>query len=179
MAMATTSAKMSVVSSKRHLPKRYGGMAHSKMSGASRRLPATSASNQVAQVAAGPAKPMSLDSTRPAVAVDELMSAIGTTQTSAKRAAPAGIAKASRSPERSITQAPAAAASGTPTAIQHDAASELVVTAVAKNAPVTSAGHTRLPRNRMRASATPVGGHSVVAVGLAQGSSKVETPRPK
>src|SRR6516164_4276321 len=102
-------------------------MAHSRMSGASRRLPATSASNQVAQVTAGPAKPMSLDSTRPAVAVDELMNATGTTQTSAKRVAPSGVVKASRSPKRSMSQAPAAAASGTPTAMQQDAASELVV----------------------------------------------------
>src|ERR1700692_4098419 len=113
--------------------RRSGVIAQSTMTGATITVPAASASHHVAQVDKVPAdqapaesaKPESLVRTRPAVAMAELIIAVGTKAMSANFAMPSGVAKVLRPyDQRLISHAPANAASVVPMPIEPDSKSD-------------------------------------------------------
>ena len=94
-------------------------------------------------------------------------------------AVPEGVSNVLRPfDQRSISQAPANAASTAPTALKPGAINERVAIAPNENDPNKIAGHIRIPLTRNNASANPVGGHNGVPVGLNDGSTSGAAARP-
>src|ERR1700683_3387692 len=123
---------------------RDGLVAQSTMTGGTISVPPASASQRAVHVAIGLARPTSLARTRPAVATVALINAVGAKAMRANFATPSGVAKVSRPwDQRSISQAPANAAVGVPSAIQAASDSAPPPTAVEKNPPTKIAGQIR------------------------------------
>src|SRR3984885_4980554 len=123
---------------------RDGLVAQSTMTGAMSSVPPASASQRAVHLATGLARPASLARTRPAVAMAALIIAVGAKAMRANFATPSGVVKVSRPcDQRSISQAPANAAVGVPSAIQAASDSAPPPTAVEKNPPTKIAGQIR------------------------------------
>src|SRR5579864_6881871 len=118
--MTPVAAKMPAASKKLRLENgRNGITAQSRTTGAAITVPAASASHQVAQVAIGAAGGAPLARNKPAAAMVELSSAVGTNEMIANLMTSNGAANVWRPfDQRPISQAPAIAASSVPIAIE-------------------------------------------------------------
>src|SRR5580704_244735 len=145
MAMAAVTRTTAAVSNRLHCDQdRDGLVAQSTMTGAISSVPPASASQRAIHLATGFARPRSLARTRPNVAMVALIIAVGAKAMRANFATPTGVVKVSRPyDQRSISQAPANAATGVPSAMQVASERPPPPTAVEKNAPSKIAGQIR------------------------------------
>src|SRR3984957_10105009 len=143
--MAAVTRTTPAVSNGLHRQKaRDGLVAQSTMTGAMISVPPASASQRAVHLATGLARPASLARTRPAMAAVALIIAVGAKTMRANFATPSGVAKVSRPcDQRLISQAPASAATGAPSAIQAASHEETLPASVAKKAPPKIAGQIR------------------------------------
>src|SRR6185369_11761871 len=87
-------------------------------------------------------------------------------------ATPVGVSKAAEPPDHlSSSQAVRTASSVFPAAMAKDEAGEPNVVALAKNAPMAIAGQMRIPHSSMAAKASPLGGHTGLALGCRDASA--------
>src|SRR6516225_4012293 len=103
----------------------------------------------------------------------ELITAVGTKAVRTNFAMAIGVANVFVPDDQRLTShAPTSAARVVPIAMAGaSAVSARAKIASAENAPTKIAGQTRYPRSRTRASASPVGGHNGVWVGLIPGNT--------
>ena len=143
--MTAVTMTMPAVSNRLHRDQERDGLvAQSTMTGAMISVPPASASQRAVHLATGLARPTSLARTRPTVAMAALIIAVGAKAMRANFATPSGVAKVSRPcDQRSISQAPASAATGVPSAMQMASERPPPPTAVEKNAPSKIAGQIR------------------------------------
>ena len=80
---------------------------------------------------------------------------------------------------RVTSQPPRSASSVLPLAIPSDVQADPAVVTLTRNAPAKSAGQTRYPSSSVAASAMPVGGHTVVALGCTEARVRPTFPATK
>ena len=133
--MAAVTMTTPAVSNKLQRDHERGGLvAQSTMTGAISSVPPASASQRAVHLATGLARPRSLARTRPTVAMVALIIAVGAKAMRANFATLSGVANVSRPcDQRLISQAPASAAIGVPSAIQAASDSAPPPTTVEKN----------------------------------------------
>src|SRR3974377_1610334 len=115
----------------------------------------------------------------PAAATEELSNAVAK-QTSTNFATSEGLASILRLfDRRSISIAPAKAASKVPIAINPASKGGTTIITLVKKDPARIAGQIRCPLSMTSASANPVGGHNGVTIGLTAGSNCAHSARTK
>ena len=145
MPMAAVTMTTPAVSNRLHREEvRDGLVAQSTMTGTMISVAPASASHRAVHLATGLARPTSLARTRPTMAMVALIIAVGAKAMRANFATPSGGANVSRPcDQRLISQAPASAAIGVPSAIQPASDNAPPSTAVEKNPPTKIAGQIR------------------------------------
>src|SRR4029453_800315 len=141
-------------------------LSQSTMNGETSSLPPTSPSHHLSQMLgnfAGSAKPASIKLPTPTVA---LIIVPGTRGRQANKATWGGPSNRCVDAFNCFSSAAVISASSVlPPAIREDVDSEPKVVALARNAPTAIAGHSPFPHKRRLASASPLGGHTGLALG--------------
>src|ERR1039458_3349158 len=142
--IAVARMRIAAVSRRLHLENgRSGVVAQSTMTGAMTKIPVASANHQLAQVTSL-SKLASLVKNSPTETMPELIIAVGTKETSAKLATPRGVSKVLRPfDQRSMSHAPASAASSVPAPTKPEAKNERAAISLEKKDPNKIAGQIR------------------------------------
>jgi hypothetical protein len=156
---------------------RAGPIPHRISGGATTSAPPRSPSHHVHPMAATSSRAATPPSSRLVTPNVALTGALATAAISAKRNTLRGRSKArTPSAQRMTSAAPITASSVLPTAMPRQVATELAVAKLTAKAPARIRGQTRRPKTSTAARATPVAGHTAVALGWTKASMRPSLP---